>query len=593
MTAENTIIFIILGVALLLFISEKLRVDLVALIVLVSLTLTGLISPEDAFSGFASPAVIAVWSVFIISGGLTRSGVADVIARFILRLAGNKPNRLLILIMITAGVMSAFMNNIGAVAILLPTVVSVAREMKISPSKFLIPLAWSSLLGGNITLIGTPPNILAAAILETYEGIPNFTFFDFAPMGLIVLITGVLYMVFMGRRLLPERTPGTGLSQDYPVREYLTEVKLKPGSDLLGKTVREIDWGEVNVLHIISPAGEILSPESEHWLQVNDILLVESSAEELLQVTQTLDIVPVTEGDQGLSRVPDGSLELAEVILSPKSRLTDKSLAEIDFKVRYGLSVLALRHNGETLFSRIAEIPLQFGDSLLVEGKSERLDLLRRDTNFLLLDTQPPLIPRRTHKAPLTVAILLGGLVVVILGVLPVPVALLIGAILMVLTGALRMDEAYQSVDWKSVFLIAGMLPMGIAMEETGTAKLIADWIITLIGGIGPMAVLVGIYALTGLLTEVISNAAVTVLVTPIAIDAALKMGANPRAFVIGVVLAASTSFLMPIGHHVNVIIFGPGGYKFSDYTRVGAVLNLILLIVVLLTLPLVWPLTP
>jgi di/tricarboxylate transporter len=448
-------------------------------------------------------------------------------------------------------------------------------------------------MGGNITLIGTPPNILASSILETYEGIPNFSFFDFAPMGLIVLATGVLYMVLLGRRLLPERTPGTGLSQDYPIREYLTEVQFKPDSILIGKTLREIDWGEVTVLHIFTPAEEVLNPGSDHRLQAGDTLLVEASAETLLQGTQKFGLAPVPEGDNDQGQVPDGSLELAEVVLSPKSQHHGASLAEIDFRVRYGLSVLAIRHEGETLFSRLAEIPLQFGDSLLMEGTAARLDLLRRDPNFLILDTQPPLQPRRTRKAPLTIAILLGGLVMVTLGVLPVPVALLIGAILMVLSGALSMEEAYQSIEWKSVFLIAGMLPLGVAMEVTGTAQLMADGIVNLIGGLGLMAVLVGIYVMTGLLTEVMSNAAATVLVTPIAIDAALQLGADPRAFVIGVVLAASTSFLMPIGHQVNVIVFGPGGYKFSDYTRVGVVLNLILLLVIVLTLPLIWPLTP
>ena len=228
-----------------------------------------------------------------------------------------------------------------------------------------------------------------------------------------------------------------------------------------------------------------------------------------------------------------------------------------------------------------------------MEGSTRGLAALRRDTNFLMLDTYPPLEPRRTRKAPLTVTILLGGLVMVTTGWLPVPIALLIGAILMVLTGALSMDEAYESIEWKSVFLIAGMLPMGIAMENTGTAQLIADWIVILIGDLGLLAVLAGIYIMTGLLTEVMSNAAATVLVAPIAIDAALRLDANPQTFVIGVVLAASTSFLMPIGHQVNVIIFGPGGYKFSDYTRVGVILNVILLLVVLLTLPLVWPLRP
>ena len=329
--------------------------------VLVSLTITGLITPEEAFSGFSSPAVITVWSVFIISGGLTRSGVADVIARYILRLAGNQPVRLLILIMLTVGIMSAFMNNIGAVAILLPAVVSVAREMKISPSKLLIPMAWASLMGGNITLIGTPPNILASSILETYEGIPNFTFFDFAPMGLIVLITGVLYMVFVGRYLLPERTPGTGLSEDYPIRDYLTEVKFQSDFILVGKMLREVDWGDVNVLHIYTPEGKILNARSDHSLQVGDTLLIEASANTLLQAAQAFGLAPVTEGDNDFPHIPDGSLELAEVVLSPKSRLRGVSLAETDFRSRFGLSVLAVRHEGETILARVSEIPLQFG----------------------------------------------------------------------------------------------------------------------------------------------------------------------------------------------------------------------------------------
>jgi di/tricarboxylate transporter len=320
---------------------------------------------------------------------------------------------------------------------------------------------------------------------------------------------------------------------------------------------------------------------------------VEASAESLLKTSQSLGLAPTPEGNRENVRIPDGSLKLAEVILSPKSGSRGKTLADLDFRVRHGISVLAIRHEGTTIFSRLAEIPLQFGDSLLVEGSTQRLASLRRDPNFLMLDTFPPLEPRRLHKAPLTVAILIGGLVMVTTGWLPVPVALLIGAILMVLSGALSMDEAYQSIEWKSVFLIAGMLPMGIAMEKTGTAQLMADWIVDLIGGWGALAVLVGIYIMTGLLTEVMSNAAATVLVTPIAIDAALRLGADPRSFVIGVVLAASTSFLMPIGHQVNVIIFGPGGYKFSDYTRVGVFLNVVLLLIVILTLPLVWPLFP
>ncbi|MBT7072093.1 MAG: SLC13 family permease [Anaerolineae bacterium] len=593
MTLDNYLIFSILGVALILFVSEKIRVDIVAMMVLVTLTLTGLLSLDEAFSGFASPAVITVWAIFIISGGLTRSGVADLIARFILKLAGHNQVRLLVLIMLTVGLMSAFMNNIGAVAILLPAVISVAREMKTSPSKLLIPLAWASLMGGNITLVGTPPNILASSMLQNYENIPNLNFFDFAPMGIIVLITGILYMVFIGRHLLPDRTPTTGLSQDNPVREYLSEVEIQRKSPLIGKSIYDIDWNDLTVLQIKTVEKEILNPQSDHRLKSGDRLLVESPAEALVEALQNLGLAPAPEGDTASKQIPDHSLKLAEIILAPNSTLSGKTLAETNFRIQYGLSVMAIRHNGDTLFSHLAEVPLQFGDSLLVQGSFEKLTLLRNNPDFLTLDTHPPLETRRTHKAPLTVAILLGALIFISTGWLSIPIALLIGAISMVLSGTISMDEAYQSIEWKSVFLIAGMLPLGIAMENTGTAQLIADWIVNFIGGWGALAVLIGIYLMTSLLTEIISNAAATVLVIPIAIDTALRLGADPRAFIIGVVLAASTSFLMPIGHQVNVIVFGPGDYKFLDYTRVGILLNIILLIVVMLTLPVIWPLYP
>jgi di/tricarboxylate transporter len=263
----------------------------------------------------------------------------------------------------------------------------------------------------------------------------------------------------------------------------------------------------------------------------------------------------------------------------------------MDFRSRFGLAVLAIRHEGRTLFARLGDVPLDFGDSLLLQGSVDKINLLRRERGFLLLD-MPPLETRRIRKAPVSVAILLGVLLVVAAGWLHVSAAMFIGALLMVLSGTLTMDEAYRSIEWKSVFLIAGMLPLGLAMENTGTAQLLADQIVVLVGDWGPLAVMMGIYLMTGLLTEVMSNAAATVLAVPIAIDAARSLSADPHAFVMAIVIAASTSFLMPIGHQVNVLVFGPGGYRFADYTKVGVWLNLILFILTALVLPLIWPLS-
>jgi di/tricarboxylate transporter len=598
MTVENLLVLAILVVAVVLFVSERLRVDVVAMIVLVALVLTGLVTVEEAFSGFASPAVITVWAVFIVSGGLTRSGVADLIARQVVRLAGRSQLRLTVLIMLTVGIMSAFMNNIGAVAILLPAVMSVARQTDIPPSKLLIPLAWASLLGGNMTMIGTPPNILASSILESYGNIEPFGFFDFTPMGIVVLGAGILYMVLVGRHLLPKRMPGGELADSYPVQEYLTEARVADDSPLVGKTVREADLENrhgLNIIHIhlCCQEGETVSAMTDHRLQAGDELHLEAAAEAILAANQTLGLVPVPDRPiQPWEAEPErAAFELAEVVLSPSSHLRGKTLREIDFRSRFGLAVLAIRHHGETLFARLGDVSLDFGDSLLIQGSVDKINLLRRERGFLLLD-MPPLETRRTHKAPIAIAILLGVLVVVTAGWLHVSAAMFIGALLMVLSGTLTMDEAYRSIEWKSVFLIAGMLPLGLAMENTGTAQLLADQIVGLVGVWGPLAVMMGIFVLTGLLTEVMSNAAATVLAVPIAIDAALSLGADPHAFVMAIVIAASTSFLMPIGHQVNVLVFGPGGYRFFDYTRVGVWLNLVLLILTALVLPLIWPLT-
>ena len=597
MTLDNILVLAILLLAIVLFVSEKLRVDVVAMLVLAALLLTGLVSAEDAFSGFASPAVITVWSVFIISGGLTRSGIADRIAKFVVEFAGENPVKLTLLVMVGVGLMSAFMNNIGAVAILLPAVISVSRSTNIPPSKLLIPLAWASLMGGNMTMIGTPPNILASSILEGYAGLEPFRFFDFTPMGIVILSAGVIYMLVIGRRLLPSRTTGGEIYDSYPIQEYLTEMRIQEGSILVGRTVVEMDLNQqygLNIIHIhlCCQESETAAATSEHRLEVGDELHIEASAEEILVATQELGLQPVA--DRPIQPwKPDSdrsAFELAEVVLSPTSRLSGKSLQQIDFRGRYGLSVLAIRHNGRTLFSRLGAVPLAFGDSMLLQGPVEKINYLRGDPDLLLLDMPQP-ETRRRSKAPLALGILMGVLVTITAGWLSVSAAMFIGALLMVISGTLTMDEAYRAIEWKSVFLIACMLPLGLAMENTGTAQLLANQVINLVGGWGAVAVMMGIFLMTGLLTEVMSNAAATVLAVPIAIDAALSLGVNPQTFVMAIVIAASTSFLMPIGHQVNILVFGPGGYQFSDYTKVGVGLNVVLFLITAFILPIIWPL--
>lgn len=347
----------------------------------------------------------------------------------------------------------------------------------------------------------------------------------------------------------------------------------------------------LNVIHIVRESQPAFFPGADRPIKADDIMLVEGQPRDILKASEALDLVPLPDSDaQELeTELTAGSERLVEVTLSPRSDLEGKTLKDIDFQARFDLVVLAIRHEGQSLVSRLTEIPLNFGDALLVQGEAERIERLRMDNKILILDTPPIKAPRR-KKAPLTLFILLGALGIIITGWLSPAAVLLIAALLMILTGILRMDEAYEAIDWRSIFLIAGILPLGIAMETSGTAVLIADQIVALLGDLGPRGVMLGLFILTALLTEVISNAAATVLLVPIAIDIALGLNVSPKTYVMAVVLAASTSFLMPIGQQVNVIIFGPGGYRFADYPKVGIWLNLIILILVAIFLPIVWP---
>ncbi len=600
MTAENYLLLGILTVSLLLFISERLRVDLVALLTMLSLTLSGLLSPEEAFSGFSNPAVMTVLAIFIVSGGVVRSGLADRAGTFITRVAGRRYLPLLLLIMLVAGVMSAFMNDVGAVAILLPAVVSVATQADIPPSRLLIPLAWASLAGGNMTLIGSPPNILANSILVDYTTFPPLAFFDFLPIGAVVLGTAILYMLLIGWRLLPDYGTRKTLVVDYHLDDFLAELRILPDSPLRGKLLAEANLGrhyDVQVLHIYAADGHALFASSGRRLSAGDILLAQGAPHELTRLCHERALVMLTRRSvQDLEQVGkrQGGLDMAEVVVSPKSTLQGKNLREIDFRVQYGLTVLSIRRQANQFVHHLANEPLQAGDVLLVEGPKARLLAIAHDPNLLLLSALEKTDTDRKHdKAPLVLAIIALVLLSAITEWVDIGVAMLGGGLLMVLFGVLSMDEAIAAIDWKSIFLVAGMLPMGIAMQKTGTALLLAQPVARYLGQFGPLIVLMGLYLMTALLTASISNAAVAVLMAPIALDVASALAASPYPFVLVIVIAASSAFLMPIGHQSNIIVMGPGGYRFSDYTRAGVGLVLVMMVVVGLVLPHLWPLYP
>ena len=553
-----------------------------------------MIPAKELFSGFSNSAVITVWAVYMVSGGLFKTGVANAMGTAILKIAGNTESRLIATIMLTVGVLSAFMNNVGATAMLLPAVVGISRVTKVAVSKLLIPLAFASLLGGAMTLIGTPANILATGILAE-RGLPTFGFFEFAPMGIVVLVTGVLYMVLIGRRLLPVREGALGREEVYNIRDYVTEVRVSPESSLIGKTLLESRLGQdfdLTVLALQRENGKQPRLRRDIVIQIGDLLIVESSASDLMAARQSLGLTVEAEQKFDLGSLERGDVQLIEATLAPRSHIVGRSLRDVRFRDRYGFTALAISRQGEVITERLRDVPLKFGDSLLLQGPPRRVKQLQEGENFLVLEPIETEQFRR-NKAPIAVAALVLAIGLAIFAGMAISLAMVIAAVIMILAGALRIEEAYESVDWRTVFLVAGMLPLGLAMELTGTARLLADVILEVFEPYGARAALAGIYLLAALITQPMSNAAAIVLIVPIALDTADGLDANYKTFTMAVVIGAATSFLSPVGHKANVLVFGPGGYKFTDYARVGAILTVLLLIVSMIFLPIFWPLFP
>ncbi|MGD8604525.1 MAG: SLC13 family permease [Anaerolineales bacterium] len=592
MTLEIGLTLGIIASALVLFATEKLRVDVVAIMVLITIGVLKLIPGDELFSGFSNHAVITVWAVYMVSGGMFQTGVADMMGNAILRVAGDSEPRLVAVIMLTVGVLSAFINNVGATAMLLPAVVGIARRTKVPVSKLLIPLAFASLLGGGMTLIGTPANILASGIL-TERGLVSFDFFEFTPLGLSLLAVGILYMVLLGRHLLPIRAGTGGPDEEYLLREYVSHVAIPASSQLAGSTLLEAGLGrdhDLTVLGITRQDGSQPRIDRNTRLLTGDELVVEGNAEDLMKACNELGLVLQERRDLDVDTIQPGQVKLIEATLAPQARIVDQPLKDVRFRDKYGFTALAISRHGEVITRRLRDIPLKFGDALLLQGPQHRIPQLQQSQDFLVLEPVEINTLRR-RKAPLAVGALLAAIGLTLFGGFDISLAMVIAAIIMILTGALTIDEAYASVDWRTVFLVAGMLPLGLAMEATGTARFLANIMLDTFGPWGPIATLAGVYLLAALVTQPMSNAAAVVLIVPIALDTAAGVGADYKAFTVAVVVGAATSFLSPVGHKANVLVFGPGGYKFTDYTRVGFILTLLLLAVSLILIPALWPL--
>ncbi len=599
MDSQLLITFAILIVAIGLLLSDRLRPDLVALLVVVALGLSGVLTPREAFSGFSRQAVITIMAIFILTGGLERSGVTARIGDLLLRAAGSRESRLVGVVMLAGAGLSLFMNNIAAAAVLLPAAMGAARKAGANPARLLMPLAFGTILGGMATLL-TTTNIVVSSLLRD-QGLAGYRLVDFAPVGLPLVAVGVLYTVLWGRHRLPAEMPMAwhrpeppleDLVEVYRLGERLLRMRVSAGSPLAGQTLAQCNLRARcggSVLSIERRGARIVPPSPDTVLQAGDVLLLEAREEDFPgEETAGLEILPALPV-QGQELVSARSV-LVEAVLAPRSALIGQTLHEAHFREKYGLAVVAIWRAGRPIRTRLSEQKLQFGDALLLQGPHERLALLRSEPDLIVLSDgrRSALLPGRAWLA-LTIV----GLTLVLAAVFSELVGeiMLVGALAMVAAGVLTMDQAYQSIEWKSVFLVAGMLPLGAAMTKTGAAALLADQIAALLGPAGPLALLAGLVLLAALLTQAMNGAAVAAVVAPLAIQAALHCGADPRAYAMGVALATSLAFATPLGHPVNVLVMASGGYRFRDYLRVGLPLVLILFGAIVLLLPLFWPL--
>ncbi len=567
----------VLAGAVALFVTEKLPVDVVAMLVLASLLVLGLVSPAEALSGFSSEATITVAAMFVLSAGLAHTGALLPIGRMFGRV--KRPWLFLVLLMVVIGPISAFVNNTAAVAVFLPMVLAATVANRMSPSQLLIPMSYAAQMGGVCTLIGTSTNLLVNSMAKDL-GHPGFGLFDFAPLGLIMMGAGFLYLMVFRHWLLPHHAP-SALADTYELGKYITELRVMEKSPLVGKSVSQAQLAEKHSVYVL----ELLRGEEKHWspraelLREGDVLLVRGDWEKLKALKETsrleLDSEFKLKDNQFTGEDGDAAQVLAEVMVAPGARMVGQTLAQLDFQWHYNATVLALHRRGEVLRDKIKDIPLNVGDVLLMLTPRADLELIKANANLVVLNERGETnLPRR--KAFLAVGIMIASVAVAAVGLLPIVASAILGGIALVATRCIGNDQAYQAIDWRVIVLLAGVLPLGIAMQKSGLAQTVADFGVDMVGGFGPLAVLAAIYLITALLTELMSNNAAAVLITPIAFSTAVSLDVSPTPFLVAVMFAASTSFATPVGYQTNTMVYNAGNYRFVDFMRMGIPLNLL-----------------
>ena len=589
LTTGMLVVFGVVVLALVLFVTEALPVDVTAILLMVLLIVLEpytRITPELGISGFSNPATITVLAMLILSAGVSKTGAVQILGRRMARFAGTDRRKQLAVTIGVTSLPSGFLNNTPVVAILVPVVADLAHEGRTSPSKLLIPLSYASILGGTLTLIGTSTNILASDVARRlavqYPGtdLHALSMFEFTHLGVFVLVTGVAYLLLFADRLLPARVPlEDDYVEEYGIATYLTDVEVPEASPLVGAPIeRALASFDADVLQVRRDGDWLYGPFTRERIRAGDRLRLRGDTAAVRQLV-VLDGLAPASGPASEQALTDEDVVVAEVVVPRGSFLVGESLGSSTFRQRYDASVLAFRSRGEVVRSRLEKVEIRSGDTLLVSATPEALDRLARGRDFIVA-REPDEPDYRTEKIPYAVAVVVGVVGVAALGIVDILVSALAGVVAMVLLGVVRPNELYDTVDWNVIFLLAGVIPLGIALQRTGGAALLGHYVAETATYLPPVGVLWVFYIVTGLVTELVSNNASVVLMLPVAVTAAVELGVSPFAFVLAVMFAASSSFMTPIGYQTNLFVYGPGGYRFGDYLRIGAPLQLLLSVV-------------
>ena len=599
MTLEIAIVLGVITLMFILFVMELFPLDVTALSILAVVLVLGYISPEEAISGFANPAVITIALLFVLSHALQKSGILEYMVIRLNKLTERSRFLGLFVFLISVALASAFVNNTAIVAIFIPLTIRLAQKYNLSPSKLLMPLSYIAIIGGTLTLVGTSTNLLVNSIyVNTISSSPPLGMFEFAKFGLVMLVIGMAYLLIAVPFLIPSRTVTSSLTKSYHMGGYLTELKVSAESPLVGRTCKERAVNknyDITVLDILRDGKLISKNIRDTIIYPEDILFVRGSLENFLRMKEVEKVTMLTDEKLTQDELIHDDNTLVECLITNQTDLVGKSLMEINFRRRFGSFILAIRREGEILRKKIAHVVLQAFDTLLIYGPIEKIKELSDSGDFIVLGEIEATLQKHKYWW-VSVAVIFGAVILAALGIVPILKGALVGAIFLLVIRVVTANEAYQSINWQVIVLIAALIPLGIVIQKSGTAF----WIGTVLNDIAnafnplvrPTIMLSLVYLVTIILTEMTSNAATAIIMTPIAISAAQQMGLDPRTFVFAVCFAASASFITPIGYQTNLMVYGPGGYKFTDYVRVGLPLAIVLWCIATWLIPILWPFT-